>query len=113
MPPIHIPKPLITFQMAATTMILTRTQPRLFPGTFPDAINSTTALRASITPIGNFPVTERVKLQFRAEFFNIFNNVNFNNPTASVNNSGFGTINGAGDPRIGQLAPDKALNQQW
>jgi len=52
----------------------------------------------------NIPLTERFTLQFRAEFFNIFNHVNFNNPTTSVSNSGFGTINGAGGPRIGQLA---------
>ncbi len=50
------------------------------------------------------PLTERFRLQFRAEFFNVFNTVNFNNPTASVSGSGFGTINGAGGPRIGQLA---------
>lgn len=44
------------------------------------------------------------QLQFRAEFFNAFNRVNFNNPTSSVNSPGFGTINGASSPRIGQLA---------
>ncbi|MGH9445303.1 MAG: TonB-dependent receptor plug domain-containing protein, partial [Terriglobia bacterium] len=52
----------------------------------------------------NIPLTERFNLQFRAEFFNVFNHVNFNNPTASVSSGGFGTISGAGDPRIGQLA---------
>ena len=52
----------------------------------------------------NIPLRESVSLQFRAEFFNVFNNVNFSDPTASVNGSGFGTINGAGGPRIGQLA---------
>lgn len=52
----------------------------------------------------NIPLRESVSLQFRAEFFNALNHVNFNNPTASVNGSGFGTINGAGGPRIGQLA---------
>lgn len=56
---------------------------------------------------------ERVRLQFRAEFFNLFNRVNFYNPGASsqnsssaavISNAGFGTIKGSGDPRIGQLA---------
>lgn len=47
---------------------------------------------------------ERYRLQFRAEFFNIFNRVNFNDPTNSVSSGGFGQIRGAGDPRIGQLA---------
>ncbi len=52
----------------------------------------------------NFPVTERFRLQFRAEFFNTFNNVNFSNPNSSVSAGGFGTITGANSPRIGQLA---------
>lgn len=52
----------------------------------------------------NFPVTEHLRLQFRAEFFNAFNTVNFNNPTATVSSGNFGNITGAGGPRIGQLA---------
>ncbi len=52
----------------------------------------------------NFPLREQLKLQFRAEFFNIFNRANFLNPTAAVSSGGFGTITSANDPRIGQLA---------
>ena len=53
----------------------------------------------------DFPLQhERAKLQFRAEYFNLFNRVNFNNPASSLSGAGFGTIKGAGDPRIGQLA---------
>jgi len=52
----------------------------------------------------NFGISGRGKIQFRAEFFNIFNHVNLNNPNANVSAAAFGTINGAGDPRIGQLA---------
>ncbi len=51
----------------------------------------------------NTNITERVKLQFRAEFFNVFNNVNFNNPGATVGTPGFGKITSARDPRILQL----------
>jgi outer membrane receptor protein involved in Fe transport len=64
-------------------------------------------------------ITERVKLEFRAEFFNIFNHANFLNP--GVTNNGDGTFSGYGvgtdttssqfgqitstyDPRIIQLA---------
>ena len=32
----------------------------------------------------NFPIRESVKLQFRAEFFNIFNSPNFNPPANSL-----------------------------
>ena len=52
----------------------------------------------------NIPIRERVQFQFRAEFFNVFNHTNLNNPTATVSSSGFGNINGSGAPRIGQLA---------
>lgn len=52
----------------------------------------------------NFPISERFRLQFRADFFNAFNTVNFNNPTATVSSGNFGNITGAGSPRIGQLA---------
>jgi Carboxypeptidase regulatory-like domain len=62
----------------------------------------------------NIPVTERMKLQFRAEFFNLFNNVNFAPPDTSVADGPvFGTITstapepaggGGGSPRIIQFA---------
>ena len=52
----------------------------------------------------NIPAGEHLKFQFRAEFFNVFNHTNLNNPNATVSGSGFGTITGSGSPRIGQLA---------
>lgn len=52
----------------------------------------------------NFPVHESWKFQFRAEFFNTLNRVNLNDPTNNISSGGFGSIRGAGDPRIGQLA---------
>lgn len=51
----------------------------------------------------NIPI-ERVEFQFRAEFFNVLNHTNLNDPHASISGSGFGTITGSGEPRIGQLA---------
>jgi hypothetical protein len=49
-------------------------------------------------------ITERAMAQFRAEAFNVFNNVNFLTPDHTVADSAFGQITGARDPRILQLA---------
>jgi hypothetical protein len=63
--------------------------------------------------------SERTRLEFRAEFFNLFNRANLFNPgrsatsitgngvsqnTVNLSNAGYGSIKAAGDPRIGQLA---------
>ena len=52
----------------------------------------------------NLTIREKIKVQFRAEFFNFFNTVHFNNPGTSVVSGSFGNIVSARDPRIGQLA---------
>jgi hypothetical protein len=54
-------------------------------------------------------ITERTKLEFRAEFFNIFNHANFENPGiggggSNINSGQFGQITATFDPRIIQLA---------
>jgi len=49
-------------------------------------------------------VGERVSYEFRAEFYNAFNNVNFGNPDFGLTDSNFGQISSAGDPRILQMA---------
>ncbi|MCX6552077.1 MAG: TonB-dependent receptor [Acidobacteria bacterium] len=72
-----------------------------------------TAPRNSVTGPGNktvnlalvksFPV-KRVRLQLRAEAFNLFNWVNLGTPTNNLSSSLFGRITTAADPRIIQLA---------
>jgi hypothetical protein len=52
----------------------------------------------------NTAVTETVSVQFRAEFFNAFNNVNFNGPDNNLSSSQFGQITSAKSPRILQFA---------
>jgi len=59
--------------------------------------------RSFPVPIG--PNAESQKLQFRADFFNLLNHANFNNPVSSVSSTTtFGRILSAQDPRILQLA---------
>jgi hypothetical protein len=60
---------------------------------------------ADVGLMKRFFVTEQANLQFRAEFFNVFNRPNFGNPVANMNStSTFGKITSAGAPRIVQFA---------
>jgi hypothetical protein len=53
-----------------------------------------------------YPVkaNENLRFQIRADFFNILNHPQFNDPNVNVNSGNFGGIYGAADPRIIQLA---------
>jgi hypothetical protein len=49
------------------------------------------------------PITERFAVQFRAEFFNLFNRVNLYQPVANLYDSNFGLSQQASDPRVIQF----------
>lgn len=49
-------------------------------------------------------ISERTSLEFRAEFFNVFNHAQFNNPVNDFASPQFGEVTTARDPRIGQMA---------
>lgn len=51
-----------------------------------------------------FVMTERLRLQFRAESFNALNRTNFGTPDANISNASFGTIRSTFDPRQFQFA---------
>jgi hypothetical protein len=59
---------------------------------------------ADLGVVKNTRVTEQISVQFRAEFFNVFNNVNFRQPTTNAASAQFGRITAANDPRILQFA---------
>jgi hypothetical protein len=89
------------------------------PGTFGNAGRNTVIGPrnniADLSIIKSTRISERVHLQFRAEFFNLLNHPNFALPNVTVNSSGFGAITstpdvangnplGDGGPRQVQLA---------
>ena len=55
---------------------------------------------AKTTPL----VGERLRAEFRAEFFNIFNNAQFYLPNTNISSTAFGQITNTYDPRILQFA---------
>src|SRR5213075_684359 len=84
----------------------------------PSVMSAATAFRDLATRFGislysNFSISERTKLEFRAEFFNVFNHPNLqfakSGPQNSINTTTFGTpefgfLTAARDPRQIQFA---------
>jgi hypothetical protein len=70
------------------------------------AFNGPAFIGWDVGVLKNFALSpgERFRLQFHAEFFNVLNHTNLNNPTTAANSANFGNIQSAADPRIGQLA---------
>jgi hypothetical protein len=56
-------------------------------------------LNIDFSLLRDFHLTERLKLQFRGEFFNAVNHTNFNLPGHTFGGPGFGLISGAGAAR--------------
>jgi len=58
----------------------------------------------SISVYKDFRIRERMKLQIRAEFYNLFNRHYFNNPNTTIGGAYFGGVTSVGgSPRNGQL----------
>ncbi|MBO0723023.1 MAG: hypothetical protein J2P41_19520, partial [Blastocatellia bacterium] len=51
----------------------------------------------------NFKLTERINLQFRAQFYNVLNHTTLGNPNTTLTSGNFGKILGTGTPRVGEL----------
>jgi len=49
-------------------------------------------------------IHENYAFDLRIEFFNIFNHAQFKNPTGNIDDSNFGIVTQARDPRIGQIS---------
>jgi len=51
-----------------------------------------------------FPITEKVRVELRAEVFNVTNTPPLNDPNGSFGSAAFGSITSAGNPRVFELA---------
>jgi hypothetical protein len=61
-------------------------------------------VRWDLSAIKNFVITERVKMQFRAECLNAMNHPNLFAPNTTPTNTAFGTITGQDVPRSWQMS---------
>ncbi|MEP7363487.1 MAG: carboxypeptidase regulatory-like domain-containing protein [Acidobacteriota bacterium] len=72
--------------------------------TLPD-VRGPSFLNTDLSLIKNTAINERITLQFRAEYFNVFNRANLDLPNIAFGSGQFGAITGTvGLPRVGQLA---------
>ncbi|HXF25782.1 MAG TPA: TonB-dependent receptor, partial [Bryobacteraceae bacterium] len=69
-----------------------------------DSLRAPGAINFDVALSRDFALTERFRLDARAEGFNVINHTNFNGPSATLTSSTFGRITSAGDPRILQFA---------
>ena len=80
-------------------------QPGRYGNVGRNLINGVAQSSTDLALVKAFPIGDRFgKIQFRAEFYNSLNQVNFGGPTSALNNRNFGRILSAGSPRILQFA---------
>ncbi|MDQ6663064.1 MAG: carboxypeptidase-like regulatory domain-containing protein [Acidobacteriota bacterium] len=60
--------------------------------------------RWDLSLIKNFPITERIRMQYRAECLNALNHPNLFTPNTAVTSTAFGTITGQDVPRLWQMS---------
>lgn len=78
------------------------------PGTYGnlgrDSLNAPGYYNFDVNLTRQFALTERYKLDIRADFFNVLNHGNWNGPTTSITSGTFGQILTFSSPRIIQMA---------
>ena len=73
-------------------------------GPYVAGLNGFGTASENLSAYKDFKIKERMKLQIRAEFFNVFNRHYFDNPDTNIASSTFGNVlSVGGTPRVGQL----------
>jgi hypothetical protein len=78
--------------------------PGYFGNAAPGSIRGPGLVNFDMAFYKDFRITERQKIEFRAELFNIFNHTNFNAVDTTYGDGSFGQLIGAADPRIIEFA---------
>jgi hypothetical protein len=86
-------------QFFNTSCFFNPTTPSLAGTAAPNIIEGPGTDNVDLALMKNGPITERVKYQFRAEFFNAFNHPSFNGIDTGFTDSTFGFVNSAVSPR--------------
>jgi hypothetical protein len=89
------------FALVSTSPV---TQATIRAGTYnPDHVRGPAVWSVDMSLSKTFRFKESVSVQIRADAFNAFNHVNYNNPTTSISSPTFGQITGAAAARTGQV----------
>jgi hypothetical protein len=67
-------------------------------------LNGPSMVNVDFSLFKEFPIREFGKIQFRSEFFNLFNHPNFYNPDNTVGDGTFGQLTSSRDGRVAQFA---------
>lgn len=78
--------------------------PGYFGNAAPGSIRGPGLVNFDMAFYKDFRISERQKIEFRAELFNIFNHTNFNAVDTTYGDGSFGQLIGAADPRIIEFA---------
>jgi hypothetical protein len=68
-----------------------------------NALHGPGALSFNFSAFKNFRITEQRRLQFRSEFFNLFNHTNLSNPNGTMSSPSFGKILASAPARVLQF----------
>jgi hypothetical protein len=92
------------FNTSAFQQLQPNGQPQRFGNEGRNIVEGPGLTEWDVAAIKNFRIHESKTLQFRAEFFNVFNQTNYRLPNNDINSRNFGKIQGVLDPRLIQLA---------
>lgn len=67
-------------------------------------LNGPSLVNVNFSLLKEYPIHDAGKIEFRSEFFDLFNHPNFNNPDNTVGDGTFGQLSGSQPGRIVQFA---------